>query len=441
MIPETSGISENKDIFLEFKKSVSREKRAIRELSSFLNNLKETANEQDKKNLISQINAIKNSIKRENRKISGLIENISLIKPLHPDDEKREESEQGQIQEEDIKKGKHEKIPRDIEISDIEKGVLKKLKQKEKKIVERKERKPNAYVKKASQIFSNYSRDLIDKGLFESTRLDLIKAGMNIPATSYISIIFFTTMLVGILALILFVFFLFFSLSLNAPFISLAQESIGIRFMKTFWVLILPIATFLFMYIYPSLEKKSKEVGINRELPFATINMSAISGSLIDPTKIFAIIVSTNEYPYLEKEFKKLINEINIYGYDLVTALKNAAFRSPSKKLIELCNGLATTINSGGDLAEFFNKRAETLLLEHRLEREKYTKTTETFMDIYISVVIAAPMILMLLLMMMQISGLGISLSPPTISLIMVVAISIVNIIFLSFLHLKQPGE
>ena len=77
----------------------------------------------------------------------------------------------------------------------------------------------------------------------------------------------------------------------------------------------------------------------------------------------------------------------------------------------------------------------------NRIEKEKYTKTAETFMDIYISIVIAAPMILMLLLMMMKISGLGVSLSTSMITLIMVLGVSVVNVGFLTFLHLKQSNE
>jgi len=167
----------------------------------------------------------------------------------------------------------------------------------------------------------------------------------------------------------------------------------------------------------------------------------AISGSMIEPSKIFSIIVSTKEYPYLKKEFTKLINDINILGYDLVSALRNSANNSSSKKLTELLNGIATTINSGGNLPVFFDKRAQSLLFEYRVEKEKKTRSAETFMDIYISVVIAAPMILMLLLMMMKISGLGISLSTSMITLIMVLGVSIMNIVFLTFLHLKHSGE
>ena len=135
----------------------------------------------------------------------------------------------------------------------------------------------------------------------------------------------------------------------------------------------------------------------------------------------------------------KLMNEINVYGYDLVSALRNTALNSPSKKLTDLFNGLATTINSGGDLTDFFGKRAQTLLFEYRLEREKNTKTAETFMDIYISVVIAAPMIFMLMLMMMKISGLGISLGTSSITLMMILGVSIINIAFIAFLHVRKP--
>ena len=158
---------------------------------------------------------------------------------------------------------------------------------------------------------------------------------------------------------------------------------------------------------------------------------------MINPVKIFEIIVSTEEFPYIKKEFTKLINEINVYGYDIVSALRSVAANTPSQKLTELLNGLAITINSGGDLEEFFNKRAESLLFEYKLNREKETKTAETFMDIYISVVIAAPMIFMLLLMMMKISGLGVSMSTSTLTLLIVTGVSIINVIFIGFLHLK----
>ena len=82
----------------------------------------------------------------------------------------------------------------------------------------------------------------------------------------------------------------------------------------------------------------------------------------------------------------------------------------------------------------------ENMYLE-LIEKEKQAKAAETFMDIYISVVIAAPMILMLLLMMLKIGGLGIGLSTGAITISMILGVTVINIFFLTFLHLKQPGE
>ena len=102
--------------------------------------------------------------------------------------------------------------------------------------------------------------------------------------------------------------------------------------------------------------------------------------------------------------------------------------------------GLSTTIHSGGGLKEFFEKRGETLLIGYRLEREKYTRIAETFMDIYISVVIAAPMILMLLLILISISQMDFGLTQNQLSILIISIISVINIIFIGFLHIKQPN-
>ena len=78
------------------------------------------------------------------------------------------------------------------------------------------------------------------------------------------------------------------------------------------------------------------------------------------------------------------------------------------------------------------------MLFENRLEQEKKTKAAETFMDMYISLVVAAPMILMILLMMMKISGLGIQMSTKMITIIMVGAVTLINIVFLGVLQLRK---
>ena len=438
-------------------KNILREKKIVGELISLFNHLKNTDNPEEKRMVSSQITILKKALQKTGQEVINSAEKISLFKPLYPGQKTRPPipAKPASISAVPAKPSSltpavpakplisQQALPKKdkkFKPTSLEKLTLQRIKKKEKKIVEKKEKKPSRYIKISSKFFYNTSMSFINKGMFRKLKRDLIKSNIEFVPATYISVIFFTTIVSVIASLFITLFFLFFNLSALPPFITSIEESIGIRFLKIFWILfVIPATTFLFVYIYPSLEKKSLETKINRELPFAVIHMSSIAGSMIEPSKIFNIIISTKEYPNLEKEFIKLQNEINIYGYDLVTALRNRSFNSPSRKLADLFNGLATTITSGGNLPEFFKERSQSLLFEHRLEMEKQLKTAETLMDIYISVVIAAPMVLMLVLMMMRISGLGIALSPSMISLVMILAVTLVNIFFLTFLHIRQP--
>ena len=427
---------------IELKNRIAKEKRIILELNFLFQSLKKEKDTKGKRMISSQINLLKESLKITGQGTARVIESLSAGEP--PEEVKKVEKK-----EETLKKKLIEKISPRIKLFSkkmkttyLERQVLRRLKKKRTKIKLIKKKKPNKYVQISNNLFKNTSMKMFNKWDMSLLKRDLIKANLQFAPLGYLSVILFTTLLSIIAGFLIFLFFLFFNVGSQLPIITLANEGFFPRFLKVFWIiLVVPLGTFLLMYFYPSLEKKSAEHKINEELPFVTIHMDAISGSMVEPSKIFSIIISTEEYPAIKREFTKLLNEINIYGYDLVTALRDTATKTPSNKLAELFNGLAVTITSGGSLSNFFEKRAESLLFDYRLEREKYTKTAETFMDIYISVVIAAPMIFMLLLMMMKISGLGLALSTSMISLIMVLGVSMINIVFMTFLHLKQPKE
>jgi len=326
-----------------------------------------------------------------------------------------------------IKKSKKSEKKQDKILEDLKVGrdAIKEIKKEEKK-KEKKEEiiRPNWYGRIANKFFLKLSSSLMRKGYFKKLKLDLRKANINFITQTYISIIFFTTVISAIFAVMMFIIFLL----------------LGISIKLSVLILILPLMVFLFVYFNPTMERRTIERKINEELPFVAIHMSAIAGSGISPVEIFKVIVASTEYKYTKTEIKKLLSQINVYGYDIVTALKNTAKETSSTDLAELFNGLANSISSGGSLSAFINKRADTLLFEYKLEREKYNRTVETFMDIYISVIIAAPMIFMLLFMLMSITGMSIGISISGLTTIMLSAISLINILFLVFVHLRQPS-
>lgn len=443
-------MNEKEEIHLESLKLIAnKERKTLKDLKKYFKELKkEGYKDNDRKIIHKRINLLRDELKELNVSALKKINKINAPEKLGKENkiEKNKgnylrEEENYLIQEGNVlrTKGGRTYNLKDLIAKNLEKETLRRLRQRKKGEKKVKRKKKTKYSEISSKIFSKLSKKLLGNESFKELERNLIKANLDYAPTGYISMILFTTVISAIIGGFIFLFFLFFNIEATVPFITRASETLQIRFLKVFWILVgVPLGTFIMMYIYPSLEKKSAETKINLELPFATIHMSAISGSMLNPVKIFEIITSTKEYPALEKEFTKLLNEINIYGSDLVNALKNSAKNTPSKKLSELLNGLATTINSGGDLPKFFEKRSESLLFEYKLIKEKASKAAETFMDIYISILVAAPMVLMLLMMMMKLSGLGLSLSVQGITLLMVLGVVVANVIFISFLHMKR---
>ena len=381
----------------------------------------------DKKLIEDSVKSLEKSMKVINDSTRVIIQREGLVQPLRSEreDSLTEVEYEGfdGTREVILDRKDKAKFFKELRISDALIKRLKKSDNKDKQIYQE-FKATRGYFKLANKFFFNSASKEVSKGRFLELSDNIKKANINILTETYVATIFFSTVLTFIAS-----FFLVAGLMV-----------IGTSVLSVFWIpFVSPILTFAIMYYYPSAEKSSLAKNIDQELPFAVIHMSSIAGSGIEPSKIFQIIGLSKEYPYLRREIRKIINQLNIYGYDLVTALNNVSKNTPSERLAELLNGLSTTIHSGGGLPEFFNQRSETLLATYRLDREKYTKTAETFMDIYISLVIATPIILILLLVMIGVSGIQIGFSPTQMSLMIILIIALVNVLFLGVLHVKQP--
>lgn len=429
----------------EIRKNIDTEIDILREISTYINRLNSTSNPNERKMVNDTINSLVKTMKMLNSSIPKLLSNTTLAKPLtqnvkNPGLEKinvkRADKEITVI----LDKNDREKFLKELSINE---SLIRNIKRKE--LMQKEQfnefKASRGYLKLSNKFFLEKAQRYIAKGYFKSLQIGLKKANIDVLFETYVASIFLTTFLSFFASIFIVLFFIFFQLDTSTLTFAVFNGNYLMRMLHLIWIpFAVPIITFAAMSYYPSTEKDSLEKKIDQELPFAVIHMSAISGSGIEPSQIFKIIAFSNEYPNLRREIRKVLNQINIYGYDLVTSLNNVSKSTPSSKLSELFAGLSTTISSGGSLTEFFEKRSETLLVSYRLEREKYTKIAETFMDIYISVVIAAPMILMLLLIMLSVSSPELGFTPQFLSFLIISVLSLINIVFLVFLHLKQPS-
>jgi len=134
-------------------------------------------------------------------------------------------------------------------------------------------------------------------------------------------------------------------------------------------------------------------------------------------------------------------NYVNLFGYNLSTALKAVAQTTPSPEFKELLNGMVSTIETGGDLDEYLKGKAIGALNTYRLGRKRYVEALATYSDIYTTILVAAPLLFVVVLAI--INAIGGKISGFEIADIAVYGtyglIPLLNIGYMIFLSISQP--
>jgi flagellar protein FlaJ len=265
------------------------------------------------------------------------------------------------------------------------------------------------------------------KDLYHALRL----ANIKVLSNTYVNMMVLGVLTSSIVGLFIFGFF----------FSSTALPVTQILFRTVMMSVLLGLATFAGFYAYPYSKMKQRRRSINTNLPFAINHMAAVSSSGVSPVRMFKLISGSKEYGEVSVEIEKIVNYIDIFGYDILTALKAVAATTPSYQFKDFFEGMISTTQTGGDLKSYFAQKSEEAMLNYKLERQKYTETISTYSDIYTGILIAAPLFFVAALSL--VSLLGGKVGGMNVSVIIVlgtyVIIPFMNIAFLTFLEVTQP--
>jgi len=403
-------------------KNIQEAQKIIRDLKKITYNLK-YSDPRERSFYLKGLDSLMLRLNMINNAIPSLVESISIGGKMSPVNKNvinvsyssPSDNEKSFIS---IKKEDKEKFLKELSLSDNNINKISSIKKEVRSI------RPSVVAEISNKFFGKISSKF--KGsMADDLRIDLKKANSRFLLETYISIALFFSSSVFLLSLI--------TVILCTIFVPSTILFIWIPFVALFFSLV-------GFYLFPSFEKSAIEKNVSNELPFAIIYMSAISGVNVDPTKIFKLVSDSPEYPNVGIEMRKVINQIEMYGYDLVTALKSVSKITTNVKLAQLLNGMATNISSGSSLKNFLEKESDNLLADYKLDREKYNSVATTFMDVYISVLITAPLIMVMLVVIMNLTNMSVGgLSSGTLIAIAIGMVALFNVIFLIFLQIKQP--
>jgi archaeal flagellar protein FlaJ len=228
---------------------------------------------------------------------------------------------------------------------------------------------------------------------------NLIKAHMRIRADEYMATVYATTVLVagvtiavGIGVGLLFIF------SGDALFGLLI--AIGLPLAGTF-------GTFFGMPSTPSSTAKTRGRKIDQKISPAMSFVSAMASADVNVDQIFKELGRQKIYGEVAEEAAWITRDTELLGVDILTAIRNGAQRSPSKRFQDFLQGVVTTATSGGQLKPYFLLKAEQYERENKLAQLQRVETMGLLAETFVTVVVAFPLFLVIIIAIFAVIGGG----------------------------------
>jgi flagellar protein FlaJ len=138
---------------------------------------------------------------------------------------------------------------------------------------------------------------------------------------------------------------------------------------------------------------RARGIEIDATLPRTVAFVYALSRSGM-PFQTVLRTLSHNEDVYGEaaRELGVAVRDMDAFGTDVLTALKETAERTPSENLEEFAENLASVLSSGQNVSSFLHEQYERFQDEVEAQQRQYLDLLSTFAEVYVTVLVAGPL-------------------------------------------------
>lgn len=255
--------------------------------------------------------------------------------------------------------------------------------------------------RKLASLFLELSR-VVPSSFFSkdaSLKKNLTKASIKTGFRVYVGLILFAS-LVTVIA----TFGVVFTLLTFADIAMLQKTVLSIVFAITAGTVAFGIG-----YIYPLSTAYSRGSKIDSNLPNIAHFMAVLASSGMTPESVFRSLARVGEDFYVSKEVVEIIGEIELLGANLHSSLIRIAEVSPSRKFGIMLNGVVSTSNMGGDLADYLNDQARKFKEEKMGKVKRFIENLGVVAESYVAFMVAAPLMLIIMLSVMSFIGGGVT--------------------------------
>jgi flagellar protein FlaJ len=157
---------------------------------------------------------------------------------------------------------------------------------------------------------------------------------------------------------------------------------------------------------YPSLVVGQRRRSIDVTLPHAIVFMYALSHGGMGLYGVIKDLADADDaYGEVAREFQTVVRDVELFGSDLYTALRNARNLTPSENLEQFLDDMLSVLDSGGDITIFFEDEADNYLDEAESEQERFLETLSLLSEVFVVGFVAAPLFIIVILLVMSLLG------------------------------------
>jgi len=247
--------------------------------------------------------------------------------------------------------------------------------------------------------WKTFRRRVLEKPPDPILEENLLKAHMRIRADEYMATVYGTTVVVGIATVVA-------GIAVGLLFILSGSLLIGLAAL-----VLLPImgtiGTFFVLQSTPGSKAKERGRKIDQKISPSMSFVSAMASADVNVDQIFKELGKQKIYGEVAEEAAWITRDTELLGVDILTALRNGAQRSPSKRFQDFLQGVVTTATSGGLLKPYFLLKAEQYERENKLEQLQRVETMGLLAETYVTVVVAFPLFLVIIIAIFAVIGGG----------------------------------
>ena len=173
-----------------------------------------------------------------------------------------------------------------------------------------------------------------------------------------------------------------------------------------FTISLFAVGAFATGYYYPLVRSGTRERRIDILLPHAIIYMYALSHGGMNSFEVMKELAEAEDvYGEVSEEFDTVVRDVELFGNDLFSALRDARSITPSENFEQFVDDMISVLDSGSDFSTFLEDEASTYMDQAQDEQESFLDTLAILSEIFIVAFVAAPLLLIVTLLVISIVG------------------------------------